>query len=104
MTLGYFTLNPIAEEFVRTAYEDGWVELGFDWPSWSRSPEALALREDPGRIAQATPEQLAHLLTRLIRSDRNSDGELLTEAYDAGRLTEIIRRASALAEPEVDDR
>ena len=36
-----------ALHFVKTAYAEGWVLTGFDWPSCKDTPEALGLRDDP---------------------------------------------------------
>ena len=46
-------------------------------------------------MASASPEQLAHLLTRLVRQDRFSDGTL-ARAYTDGLLTRIVRRVARL--------
>ena len=38
------TLSEAVDQFVEAAYAAGWV-IGFDWPSWKGTPEALELRE-----------------------------------------------------------
>ena len=78
-----------------TWYAEGWVMAGFDWPSWTGTPEALGLRDDPEVLKQATPVQLAKLLTVLIRQERFVNGALAS-AYDSGLLTAVLRRAEEL--------
>ena len=56
-------------DFMREAYELGWVNREFDWPRWARSPEAQALR-DPEAISQTTQSDLEHVLTTVLRQDR----------------------------------
>jgi len=81
-----------AHLFVKTAYDTGWV-LNFDWPAWKQTDEAIGLRDDAAALAAATPEQLARLLTVLIRQDRFVEGAL-GSAYESGLLTSIVRRAA----------
>jgi hypothetical protein len=59
--------------------------------------EAKRLRDEPAALAAATADQLASLLTVLIRHDRFVEGEL-AGAYRSGLLTGILRRAAALWE------
>ena len=96
ISMPYFVLSETAESFVRMAYEQGWVLMGFDWPAWKETEEAIALRDDPDALAAASPEQLAKLLTVLIRQDRFVEGRL-NSAFEAGLLTGIARRANILA-------
>jgi hypothetical protein len=73
----------------------GWVVQRFDWPAWVGTEEASRLRDDAQRLAQATAEQLAHLLTVLIRQERFCAGSLAASA-DSGLLLGILRRAATL--------
>jgi hypothetical protein len=84
-----------ASRFVRATYEHEWIVTGFDWSTWAGTPEASALYEAPSALASASPEQLARLLTRLVRQDRFSDGTL-ARAYTDGLLTRIVRRVARL--------
>src|ERR1700729_3197744 len=76
MIMPYFTQGPVAESLCRTCYDMGWVLQSFDWPAWMSTSEATRLLHDPGVLARATPEQLARLLTVLIRQDRFVEGAL----------------------------
>ena len=96
MELGYYTLNETAEAFIQSAYDLGWVVDGFDWMVWAQTPEGRALHDDREALANATPDQLARLLTAVIRMDRFSDGAL-ADSYDSGLITAILRRAAVLA-------
>lgn len=73
----------------------GWVRPDIDWTRWGQTADALALRRDSARLERATPEDLAHLLTALVRGDRFNEG-LLLDAFQQGLLLRIARRAAAL--------
>jgi hypothetical protein len=94
--LPFFVLSETAAGFVKAAYDLGWVERDFDWCTWMGSQEARRLRDGPATLAKATSNQLAQLLTVIIRQDRFADGSLLS-SYESGLLTAILRRAAALA-------
>jgi hypothetical protein len=53
-------------------------------------------------LAKATPDQLAHLLTTIIRQDRFCEGEL-DVAFKSRLLTRIVRRAAELAKEQVEE-
>ena len=93
----YFEASEVAESFVKTAYDHGWVLEGWDWPAWMKTEEAVALRAVPAALEAASPEQLAKLLTVLIRQERFVEGAL-NGAFESGLLTAIVRRAAALVE------
>lgn len=94
--LPYFVPGPACDAFRAAVGRGGWVIVGFDWPAWGTTEEAQALRRDPATLAAATPDQLARLLTALVRSERFSEGTL-DEAFASGLLARIARRAAALA-------
>lgn len=94
-TMPYVMLSPLVMEFVRAAYDGGWVLRDFDWPEWKETEEAIMLDRDPDALARATPRQLAQLLTVLIRQDRFVDGELLNNVNN-GHVLAILRRAAEL--------
>ena len=91
----YYVLSDEAEAFVRVAYDLGWVLAGFDWPAWKETPEAISLLDDPESLRNASPEQLAQLLTVCIRQDRFVEGGLAA-AFQSGLLTAIVARAKSV--------
>jgi hypothetical protein len=98
---GHFTMpswedSSEVHAFQALVYEDGWVRGDFGWPTWKESEEARALRDDPATLAAATPDQLAKLLTVVIRQDRFVEGTLAS-AFESGLLLAIVERAAALA-------
>jgi hypothetical protein len=98
MTLPMYQRSEVSDQFVRAAYDLGWVPApGCNWVQWKQTPEAIRLRDDPAALAAATPPQLARLLTVLIRQDRFCEGSL-AGAFRYGLLTAICRRAAALAD------
>jgi len=70
-------LSNVADAFVATAYDRGWVLRDFHWVSWCWSDDAQALCSDPSALARAEPMQLLCLVTALIRQGRFSEGALL---------------------------
>ena len=99
LTMPYYSFSTGADAFIKTCYECGWVLTNFDWPTWQSTPEAIKLRDNPSTIASATPDQIAKLLTVLIRQERFSDGTL-AGAFKSGLLGAILRRAMSLAHDE----
>ena len=95
-SMPWYELSPAAEAFLRAVAESGLMLNGFDWPSWTKTPEAKALHGDRAALAQATPDQLAMLLTALIRQDRFNEGAL-GDSFESGIMTAIARRAKVLA-------
>jgi len=85
----------LSTSFEQIAYGLGWVILDFDWPTWKQTPEAISLRDDDQALAQATPEQLARLLTVCIRQDRFCE-DALESAFESELLTRILERAAAI--------
>lgn len=96
-TMPYATLSPMASEFVRAAYDGDWVLHGFNWSEWMGTEEAMALYRDIDVLANATPRQIAQLLTVFIRRDRFIEGGLLGD-FQSGHILAIVRRAAKLLE------
>ncbi len=96
-TMPWYELSPAAESYLRAVGESGLMLTGFDWPSWAKTPEAKALHGDREVLARATPDELAMLLTALIREDRFNEGAL-GDSFESGIMTAIAHRAKELAE------
>ena len=94
-TMPYYAFSPAAEEFLGLGV-GGWVTPAFDWPAWGATDEFARLSRDPAAVARASPDQLARLLTVLVRSERFGDGQLAA-AFEAGLVVGILRRAEVLA-------
>lgn len=91
----YSTFSDIASAFVQATYDSGWIKADFDWGEWSSTDEAHQLQENAAFLENATVDQLAHLLTLLVRQERFSEGRL-GSAYESGLIIKIVRRAEAL--------
>lgn len=98
-TMSYPRYHPEVDRLVALAYEDGWVRGEFDWGAWGKTPEALALRDDPEALASATPDQLAKLIAVVVRQERFCEGTLAA-AFEEGLVLGIVRRAGVLANQE----
>jgi hypothetical protein len=95
LVMGHYSLSSPADAFVQIAYKAGWVLPHFDRGEWCVTDEAAELRDNRKVLAAATPEQLAKLLTVIIRQERFCEG-VVESAYEAGLLTAVIRRAAQL--------
>ena len=96
----HYSFSKEAERFIKTCSECGWVLADFDWGTWKGTSEAMELRGNPYAMARATPDQIAKLLTVLIRLDRFCTGSLAS-AFKTGFLGSILRRAAELAQDEM---
>jgi hypothetical protein len=93
ITLGWYELARGGTALMRDVAAGEWVQP-FDWMSWLRTPRGQELSR-PDAVAGASAEELQHLLTAIVRSDRFSEGSL-GGAYESGLLLAILRRARAL--------
>ncbi|MDB5429591.1 MAG: hypothetical protein JWP35_707 [Caulobacter sp.] len=91
----YAHLSDVASAFVKAAYHHGWVLPGFDWVAWKGTPEAKRLAADRDAVAAASADQLARLLTVIIRQDRFVEGGLLSD-FKSGFVAAIAARANVL--------
>lgn len=95
MTMPFFTMSDGARAFFDVCYKEGWVRQDFDWPRWAQTKEYRTLAEDCDALDRATPEQLANLVTVMIRQDRFVEGSLYCD-FRSGLIMNILRRAAAL--------
>jgi hypothetical protein len=91
--LPWFVFGPTAEAFREAVGRGGWITTGFDWMAWLQTEEGQTFRDRPEAVASATPEQLAMLLTAIVRSDRFVEGSM-AGAFKSGLLSRIARRAA----------
>ena len=95
-TMPWYELGPTGIAFIRAVGESGFMRTDFAWPDWAPTSEAIALRTDRDALAKASPDQLAKLLTMLIREDRFNEGAL-AHSFESGLIVAIARRAKELA-------
>jgi hypothetical protein len=91
----YFAFGPASEEWRAAVGRGSWIVMGFDWMTWLDTEEGQALRDRPEALAAATSDDLAKLLTAIVRSDRFVEGSI-AGAFESGLLARIARRAAAL--------
>lgn len=94
-SMPYFSLGEVASDFYKMLYDEGWILMDFDWPVWGQSAEAITLCEDAAALARAEAQQLAKLLTVVVRQDRFASGAIF-EAFETGLMLRIVRRAAVL--------
>lgn len=90
----YYAPAREADDFVRVANDYGWTR-SFDWGEWAYTDEGRLFRTNLDALDHASPNQIAKVLTAVIRSDRFSEGAL-GNAFASGMLTRIVQRAKAL--------
>lgn len=95
--LPWFELSEGGRAFVTTAAANGFVTPGFDWGAWSGTPGAVRLMRDPEAMRDATADDLARMLTTVVRGDRFSEGTL-EWAFESGLIGRIVRRAADLSD------
>jgi hypothetical protein len=93
--MGWTSYRPEAQSFIEDCYDYGWVQ-STDWMEWMQSDEAQALSENAARMASATVEELAKVLTVSLRRDRFMDGSLAGD-FERGLITRIVERARELS-------
>jgi len=96
IAMPWFEPSPQADECPAAVGQSGLLRMGFAWPDWSGTREAIALRTDRGALERATPDQLEKLLTMLIREDRFNEGAL-AESSESGLIAAVARRALVLS-------
>jgi SAM-dependent methyltransferase len=105
-SLGWYAFGPTAAAWRAAVAAGDWIRAGFDWPAWMATDEGRTLRDDPAAVEAATPEQLARLITAIVRSDRFTEGSI-AGAFESGLLARVSRRAAALlaasGEPSTGD-
>jgi thioesterase domain-containing protein len=93
-TFPSFEYSNVATRFQKMLYDTGWIQ-DFDWGEWKNGPEGQKLCRHREAIAAADCDQLATLLTTLVRQDRFVEG-LLAQAYEDKLLLAIVERAESL--------
>lgn len=99
VVMGWFEPGPEAEAFFVDAA--AWT-TPFDWPAWLDTPVGRRLASDPASVAGAGLEDLTHLLTAIVRSQRFNDGAW-EGAFQFGLLVAVMRRAASLTD-EIEGR
>ncbi len=96
ISIPMFEFSEAGADFLDAVYKLGWVRSDFNWINWKSTPEAEQLKHDADALADATADQIAKLLTTLVRSERFCEGALAS-AFQSGFLTDILRRARVLS-------
>lgn len=92
-----FAFSDAAQDFLSAVSDGHWVRPEINWSGETERAEFYRLRDDPDAIACASVEQIAHLLTTLVRGDRFNEG-MLAKAFNDGILRQTLDRVQALAE------
>ncbi|MDQ2982064.1 MAG: DUF6508 domain-containing protein [Actinomycetota bacterium] len=89
----WFELSQDARLFVRSLYEEGWVDP-FEWSNWQAEAERIVTSDE---LENADITTIRRLLTLLVRKNRFVEGEL-GAAFESGLVVRILRRVRTLAE------
>lgn len=94
LTMPSFEMSDLLTRFETMTYDVGWVQ-DFDWMEWSRGSEAKMLLRGQASLADATADQIANVITSIVRSDRFNEGAIAGYFKD-GVLLALAERAEAL--------
>lgn len=94
LTMPSFKMSDLLNRFEAMTYNVGWVQ-DFAWMEWSRGSEARRLMRDREALSDATVDQIANIITTIVRSDRFSEGAL-AGYFKEGVLLALAERAEAL--------
>jgi len=95
ITMPSSSLSPEAKAFNKMIYQEGWILDGFEWSEWAQTDEFKDLFSKPEALGKASADQLAKLLTALVRKERFCEGTMASACSD-GLLARIAQRAGAL--------
>lgn len=98
---GHTVINPVGRAFVKALIDNGWGIVNFDWGTFVNSSEYQELMMVPNGFNQATPEQIAKVITSILRSDRFSPGWLDNSVND-GTVLRILQRLKMI-ESQIED-
>ncbi|MBN9545435.1 MAG: hypothetical protein J0I19_08175 [Alphaproteobacteria bacterium] len=94
MGSGVPRLTQAALEFVQMLYDAGWILNDFDWAGWIDS-DGERFWNTPATVIGASEDDLAKLLTALVRQDRFVEGTL-QEAFANDVFLVAAERAQSL--------
>jgi hypothetical protein len=92
--MGWTSYGSETQYFMQDCYDYGWVQ-STNWSEWMQTEEAQELSQDPARMATATVEDLAKVLTVSLRRDRFIEGSLAGD-FERGLITRVVARACEL--------
>ena len=98
-SLPWFTFGPAGKAWRAAA--GGWIIGGFDWRTWLGDGAGRAFAEDPAAVDTASIDDLARLITAIVRSERFTEGSI-EGAFQSGLLARISRRARILLATSTD--
>ncbi len=98
LTMPSFEMSDLLTRFETMTYDVGWVQ-DFDWMEWSRGSEAKMLLRGQASLAHATADQIANVITSIVRSDRFNEGAI-AGYFKEGMLLALAERAEVLLAAE----
>ena len=93
----YYAFSEGGLGFIEAVVSGNWVRPEIDWSSDGLRQSYQHMITTPMAIETASQDDMAHLLTTLVRGDRFNEG-MLAQAFNDGTLARIVARAVALAE------
>ena len=90
-----FQFSETARQFTQIAYDDNWVSPLVDYMGLRNTPKGERYFKDVNTIAEASPYDLACLITWMVRGDRFSEG-LLASKFKDGTVLAILKRIDVL--------
>lgn len=92
---GHNAVSLTGDAFVQALIDNGWGTVNFDWPTFVNGPEYRGLVKAPDGFDDATSEQIAKVITSILRRDRFADG-WLTSAFEDGTVLRMLKRLKVI--------
>lgn len=92
----WFELSDDAAAFQLALYDRGWVRPSIPWMAWADSPRGQELLYEPRALARASEDEVAAVLTTLVRADHFGEGNL-QGGVERGVVAAALRRIRELA-------
>jgi hypothetical protein len=92
----FYVMSKATADFVTAAYAGGWVRPDINWSGKAEQGLFVRLCSTPDAIETANVEELALVLTTLIRGERFTEGTL-AKAIEDGVIQRVLARVSELA-------
>ncbi len=92
----YYAFSDDALRFLDDVSAGNWVRPEISWSGEPEREQFFRMRDDPAAIEFASVEEIALLLTTLVRGDRFNEG-MLAKAFEDRMIERILARVQSLA-------
>ena len=94
--LPFYAFSKGAQDFLRAVDKGSWVRPDVNWRGDAEGERYHHLCSEPAALETATVDEIALVLTSLVRGDRYSEG-ILAKAFEERLIQRLLARIEALA-------